>query len=257
MSHTFTKSVLDKSATNLHEFIVDERSKCSKNSEGDNFFLLFSEVEKYFGYLSIIWPRYEEASKTFIVDSKEAFSHSARENTNLEVEELLTADEKYAKTLRLQAELHLELENIFIYTSILLDRLAGATGYYFGSTNTLNTFYNLKENFTKFSVTKKLITTNTFTKKTEWLYENVTRFRNKLLVHKHEKDYYVRHQFGVGYSTQLPSEAYFGVYLVYPTKREAIPIQSEKPSTIFLELTQFMEIWLKLLEVNRTKRKQI
>jgi hypothetical protein len=236
----------------LLQFVKDERDQLEV-SESNYFGLVFGEILKYYEYLCVIMPRYNSISTTYVQACKEKF---AKRMTEPAGSRELTADEikELEISLQHQTQLHFELECIFIFTSILLDRTAAATQYYFGpSSGQWRSFKAMKDHLEGYSSNKGLAPLPAgMLDRVTWLHKNVCEFRHLLVVHKHDNDYRVRLDFGTGYSTD-DDEAYFHLGLMYPQDEEELVV-SEKPSNILNNLNVFLEEWASYLSHNQEKR---
>jgi hypothetical protein len=238
----------------IHDFMQEERSLLQAD-ESNYFALVFGEISKYYEYLTIVWPRYREISKVCIDDARKILtrqmaepSGSSRPLTEAELHKFEISRERL--TL-----LYLELESIFIFTSILLDRIAAATQYYFGqSSRQWRSFKAMKDYFAGYCQNKGLpAPSSEMLEVIRWLHKNVCEFRHLLVVHKHENDYQVRLSYGIGFGNGEDGESYFNLGLTYPQGNE-VPVVSEKPQNILSKLNFFIELWLTYLKANRTKR---
>src|SRR5947207_14924868 len=106
----------------IHDFMQEERSQLQAD-ESNYFALVFGEISKYYEYLEVVWPRYREISKVYVDAARKTMTRrmaepsGVRALTEYELQELELSRER-------QTLLHLELESVFIFTSILLDRIA-------------------------------------------------------------------------------------------------------------------------------------
>jgi len=238
----------------LIQFTGDERNTIDAD-ESNYFSLVVGEIAKYYEYLLLIWPRYKAISKIYVRAAKLQLSRSMTEPNG---HRLLAEDEILELELSRdrQTQLHLEMETIFIFSSILLDRIAASTQYYFGSgSGQWRSFGAMKDHFVGYCENKGLSEPSTeMIEAIQWLHQNVSEFRHLLVVHKHERDYRVRLHFGTGWSNdQNDDEAYFNLGLMYPQCNE-VPFISETPQNILKELNKLIVLWVEYLKINRAKR---
>jgi len=153
-----------------------------------------------------------------------------------------------------QTLLHLELETIFIFSSILLDRIAACTQYYFGrGSRQWRSFESMKEHLGNYCQNRGLpAPSENMIEVIKWLHKNISEFRHLLVIHKHENDYRVRLHFGTGWSYD-DDEAYFNLGLADPQGNEQ-PFLSEKPKNILHNINEFLGLWVEYLCANRDKR---
>jgi hypothetical protein len=168
----------------------------------------------------------------------------------------VTEEEVRERELELSRELqlHLELKTIFIFSSILLDRIAACTQYYFGKgSKQWLSFEAMKDHLQGYCHKRGLPPpTDKMMEVIQWLHKNVSEFRHLLVIHKHENDYRVRLHFGTGWSND-DDETYFSLGLAYPQGNER-PFLSEKPRNILNNLNQLLEQWVEYLRSNHDKR---
>ena len=236
------------------KFIKEERDQL-ESKESNYFALVFGEVSKYYKYLSIVWPRYKAISKTYVQGGRQKMARAmsmpagSREVTQEEIREFELSREQ-------QEQLHFELESIFIFCSILLDRIAASTQYYFGiGSKQWRSFEAMKDHFEGYCENKALsVPIKEMVQVIRWLHKNVSEFRHLLVAHKHENDYRIRLSFGTSWSNiSDDDEAYFNLGLMYPQGNEE-PFVSEQPQNILKNLNKLLELWIEYLRVNRGKR---
>jgi hypothetical protein len=236
----------------ITQFIKEERYALAAQ-ESNYFALVFGEMAKYYEYLIVVWPRYKKISTIYVRATKERWARRLAEPAGSR-----TVTEEELRELEVEAErqtlLHLELETIFIFSSILLDRIAACTQYYFGrGSGQWSSFKSMKKHLKGYCQNRGLpAPSEKMMEVIQWLYKNVSEFRNLLVVHKHENDYRVRLHFGTAWSHD-DDEAYFSLGLASPQGDEQ-PFLSEKPQNILKNLNQFLEQWVQYLRSNRDKR---
>jgi hypothetical protein len=211
-------------------------------------------MAKYYEYLMVVWPRYKAISRVYVQATREQWVRWMAESAGSRT---VTEEEWRERDLstKRQTLLHLELETIFLFSSILLDRIAACTQYYFGrGSRQWRSFQSMKEHLESYCQNRGLpAPSDKMIEVIQWLHKNVSEFRHLLVVHKHENDYRVRLQFGTGWSND-DDEAYFNVGLMDPQGNEQ-PFLSEKPQNILNNLNQLLEQWVEYLRSNRDKRK--
>ncbi len=237
----------------LHQYIQEERGLIGRTEENNYFSVVFRDVPKYYRYLLLVWPVYQGLSDQFakvIKAMQETFAAAGEGSHKMTPGEMRLMEENGA----LQEKLHKEIESIYLFANILLDRLAAATEYYFGrGAKPWGSFDAMRQYFKEYSENRGIaLPEEDFFNRMEWLYEHVAQFRHELLVHKHEKDFHTRLLFGTGYNRD-DSETIISLGLMYPKKGEQ-SLMTVKPREIMENLDAFLEDWVKHLRVNREKR---
>lgn len=111
----------------LSEFIQRERDRFD-TKHNNMFAFSWSEVARYRGYLDIIFGRYTQASRDFMENTK-AQQALTKPGTHPMTPEQMRFSEQGAE---ISARLHLEIESFYLFTKILLDKVARALEFYFG-----------------------------------------------------------------------------------------------------------------------------
>ena len=244
---------MEETRKSIQAFIA-EQSKGLDTGKSNYFGIVFGEVIKYYDYLIVLLPKYQEISELHVQSIKDRIKREknipqgSRTMTNGDI---AWRNKSYVRQIRL----HLELESLFIYASILLDRIASATQYYFGkSSRQWRSFEAMKNYLDGYCENKNLSKPSKGLMKTmSWLYGNVCEFRHTIVVHKHEDSYRVRLVFGTGWDNDS-NEAYFNLGLMYPKGNEKTVI-SKKPSEILNKLNGFIYLWIEYLKLNESGRK--
>lgn len=237
----------------LDHYIWEERELIERTEDNNYFGIVFSDVSKYCRYLSLIWPVYQELSDQYAKVSEAmqiSFEADGPGSHPMTPEQTKMMDESRS----VQEKLHKEIESIYIFSNILLDRLASATEYYFGNgAKPWGSFDAMRKHFKEYCENREITAPKEgFHQRMDWLYEHVARFRHELLVHKHEKDFCTRLIFGTGYS-QNDNETLISLGLMYPKEGEQ-PLITVKPREILEGLGAFLEDWVNFLRANRDKR---
>lgn len=237
----------------LRQYIWEERELIGKTEDNNYFGLVFSDVPKYYRYLTLIWPAYQELSDQYAKVRKAmqaSFKAAGPGSHPMTPEQTKMMDESRS----VQEKLHKEMESIYLFSNILLDRLAAATEYYFGNgAKPWGSFDSMRKYFKEYCEHRGVTAPKEiFSKRMEWLYKYVAQFRHELLVHKHEKDFHARILFGTGYNAE-DNETLIALSLMYPREGEQ-PLMTVKPREIMENLDAFLEGWVEHLQANRNKR---
>jgi hypothetical protein len=213
----------------LHSFIVSQRNQLPAD-ESNYFGLVFGDILKYHRYVLLIVERYRREGGVFFNRTKARFEQMRQAGPS--VHRLTPEEEQEHEEGVLQTtQLHLEIESFFIFTSILLDRITGATQYYFGaSSGQWKSLEAMKDHLAGYAKNKGLsVPPSELVGLTHWLHRNVSLFRHELLVHKHEDDYRARLSFATGFEMSS-GETYLILGLSYPEEGEEPKIGEQTTS---------------------------
>lgn len=244
---------LEKTIKEVREYIEKERNFL-ETKDGNYFAFLVGEVVKYINYLEFIRPRYLRLSHICIKIFRERQEQMMKTAPGSHI---MTAQEvqDMFRSKVLQTKLHLEIESIFLFCNVLLDRIAAVTSYYFGpGKKQWNSFDAMQQHLVSYCKNKKLTVPNDLMMNSMvWLFKNVAVFRHEQLAHKHTKDYNTRLIHGTGWNTE-DREAFLSLGLLYPRDNESAPEVVIKPSLIYKNMEIFVREWIKFLESNRNRR---
>jgi hypothetical protein len=237
----------------LDNFINSQRDQLSADESNYFGLVVFGDVSKYYQYILLIVERYRREGGVFFERTTarlEQMRQAGPGVRRLTPEEEQEQEEGAAQT----AQLHLEIESFFIFTSILLDRIAGATQYYFGaSSGQWKSFEAMKKHLKDYAENKGLsVPPVELLELARWLHRNVSLFRHELLVHKHEDDYRARLGFATGFD-ESTGETYLVLGLFFPREGEE-PKIGERPEAILAKLDTFINAWVDYLAQNQSRR---
>jgi hypothetical protein len=145
--------------------------RCRLLFEQHNMFAFaFGKVTRYWQFLEIIYERYQLASRAFMENTKALYEPMKPGASSLLTEEQQRLHEAGAS---LQAALHLEIESFYLFAKIMLDVIAHAIEYYFGSARnlSLDSHDDLAKNLHKYAAAKSLGKDEHFYKKTSRILE--------------------------------------------------------------------------------------
>lgn len=117
----------------LTEFISTHRDRFS-NTDNNVFAFSWAKVTRRMAFLEIIETRYQEASRAFIANT-EAVRQLAKPGTHPLSREQAGLHEA---AIPIVADLHLQIESYYLFAKIVLDDIARALEYYFGSARGLS-----------------------------------------------------------------------------------------------------------------------
>lgn len=232
----------------MSEFIDKERSRFSTR-DNNRFAMSFSQILRYYDFLSVILNRYKEANKLFIESMKahkEIFKEGGRP---------LNKDQQgwLEESWELKTHLHLEIESFYLFAKILLDSMARNIELYFGKDQncSFHSHGGLSKHIKDFVARRKLTTLPTeMLALIEELEEYVIRYRNKQIVHPDDK-YWSRIIKGTMCNGLKEESCIVNTYL-YPEEGEN-QVESKSPFEIIKLIDKYLEIVVEYLSTNRDK----
>jgi hypothetical protein len=237
----------------LHDFITRQRDQLPPDDSNYFGVVVFGDVTKYYQFILLIVERLRREGSVFFERTRARFEQMRQTGPGtrrLTLEE----EQEYEGAATQTAQLHLEIESFFIFTSILLDRIAGATQYYFGaSKGQWKSFEAMKDHLEGYAENKGLsVPPVDLLELARWLHGNVSLFRHELLVHKHEDDYRARLGFATGLDNST-GETYPILGLLFPKEGEE-PKTGERPEVILSKLDAFINAWVDYLTQNESRK---
>ena len=137
----------------LFEFVGSQRDRFEVQ-HSNVFAFSWSKITRRLAFLDIIERKYLEASEAFIANS-EACQSLIKPGDHLVGPELAALQEE---GIGLSAELHLQIESYYLFAKIVLDDVARAIEYYFGTARglPLNSHDDLAKNLDQYATAKAL-----------------------------------------------------------------------------------------------------
>jgi len=122
----------------LQEFVNTERFRFSSSKANNLFGSACGAVLRYREYVGIIFRRYQEASEAFRADT--AWFHTFAKDQEPRKSRQLTPEEfaRLQESGRIGVMLHLEIESFYLFTKIMLDRVARLVEFLFGAARRLS-----------------------------------------------------------------------------------------------------------------------
>ena len=209
---------------------VEEARKYFENKDSNVLGVSIGNWLRYFDFLEIILEKYESLNTAYIQASgeqmaliKERADTTGLTKGNSEITEL------YNKTQKIGIKLHLAIESFYIFSQVLLDRIADSIRYFFGIKydGLGSTHIKLKAKWDKFVVHKNIeVKPLDIYSQMESLGEIVTKYRNTEIQHLSEP----RKLFGSTWGPDKKVKIYSNV--LYPTESESENIALIQKSTI-------------------------
>lgn len=244
---------LNDAASELSSFI--ERERMRFDIEQNNLFAFrFYEITKCLQYLALTYERYLSSLNQY-VKSHKALADVIDSHRSEGVFEMSAKEHKiYLESRSASNLLQLDIETIYVWLTTLLDFLAKATQYYFGSGKRENwrSFASMSKHFQNYLKEKglaeapaRLITL------AEDLHQSVSKFRSDYIIHKDEREHLTRLVTGFTYNKDF-SEIRLAPGVIYPRDGESEDVRSKPPEELFELLCNFIKEWLAYLEGNTT-----
>lgn len=166
--------------TFLGNFIFEERFRY--DFDGGNLFAFsMSQAERYSSYLITIHERFIANCRLFIARSTQFQSSLSTAGQQLDTEQL----ELFSSMSSLQKAIQMDIEAFYIFSKMLLDKLAAFIEYHFGSAQkaSLASHDKLTKHLSEFARQKKLECRDGLLKLALSLKEDIIDFRDKQIVH--------------------------------------------------------------------------
>lgn len=180
--HNYCKMSIDFDVSRrLVDFIRSERERFS--TEHNNMFgTSFSQITRYYEFLSIVFRRYKEASIAFTENTKAlqaTFKSGHHEMTSQQMS-------LHEEGVRATTALHLEIESFYLFAKILLDKVAHALEFYFGKVNRrpLDSHDDLTKNLEAYAQSKGLLITTGLFDLIRKLKEDISDHRDYQIAHE-------------------------------------------------------------------------
>jgi hypothetical protein len=166
----------------LSDFIGTERDRYM-GEDNNRFAFSLGQVSRYYEFLLIIMERYQQASKELVNNTKEVMEISKKKKDS-------TLNEKerelFTRNVPLSNLLHLEIESFYLFSKILLDKIAHFLEDYFGKTHgmSLRSHDKLTKYFEKFTTVKGLTVPAKISETILVLKSYVSDYRDKEISHR-------------------------------------------------------------------------
>jgi len=227
----------------LSAFIGSERERFS-NRHNNMFAMGFSQLVRYYEFLLIISQRHEEISREFLANTRQLQS-LVKSGTHKATEEQLALQ---VESRSLTTGLHLEIESFYLFSKILLDKVAGALEFYFGPARrqSLDSHHDLVKKLEKYVEIKRLVLPNSFLDVAQRLKKNISDHRDHEIAH--EKSPRTMHGtiFNAEGGTKIASTK------LYPTDREQ-QVETKLLSDLLTEIDHYIEMVIELITANKDK----
>lgn len=229
----------------LTEFISYERNRFS-DRYNNMFAFSFGQTIRYYEFLRIIFERYQKDSNDFIKNTKN-IQRTTQSGTNKVTRKQMML---FNVGRRLSAILHLDIESFYLFSKILLDKMARAIEYYFGQVNKrpLDSHDDLSKNFKIYCSVKELNWEQIFLDKIVKLKKYVSDYRDHEIAHEKSPRSLKMTIFDSEGNTRLASSR------LYPTKKDT-QVEGKNLRDLFDEIDDYILSAIGFIKNNRTKTK--
>lgn len=230
----------------LNDFISKERSKF-ENRHNNMFSFSFGEISRYYEYLLTIHERYRIESNEFM-DVTKTRQALIKPGNNPASPELISL---FEKSRQISTKLHLEIESFYLFSKILLDKVALALEFYFGQARGLpfESHDNLVKNMEKFADSKSLTLPSGFVDIVRKLKQDISDFRDYQIAHvpSHKNARLTRGTMcDSGGNTKLMLTA------IYPTERDK-QVETRHLQELLADIDSYADLIIELVTQNGDK----
>lgn len=227
----------------LSDFIQSERVRFEVKYN-NMFAFCFSEIQHYHDYLKIILARYEQASADFIEQSKKMMMPSPDQAG----EELWKL---HIESVELTTRLHLEIESFYLFAKILLDKIAQAVEFYFGTARkmSLQSHDKFTKLFKNYAEIKGLKLDNRMVTVIEKLKDDISDFRDYQISHIHSNR---RGRLSRGTIFDREGNTRLSVNVIYPKEKEK-QHDSQLPKEAMKDIDNYIKAILFFINTNKDK----
>jgi hypothetical protein len=215
----------------LFDFISSERESL-ETRDGNLFGLSFGEVLRYRRYLDLILTRYINAGREFMENTR-LIQSTTLPGTHAMTRELLELHEQGA---RLSDELHLQVESFYLFSKIMLDKLALAVEFYFGQAkgSSLASHHKLQVHLSGFAAQKNLTVPASFSQAVTKCQNRVSEYRDHGITHEKSPRTIRATMFSLDGSAIRMS-----LNRLYPTERD-MQVESAPCDELMVELDNYL-----------------
>ena len=168
----------------LTNLVKNERDRF-ENRDNNIFAFAYSQVIRYCSFVSEIVARYRGCGRSYIRATRRYINYLNCRGA--ESGPMTKADmDRWNDVERLTALVQLEIECYFVFSKILLDRLAQAIEIYFGRVRgvSIHTHHLLAENLEPYARNRKLRAYRALWRHARSLQVKISAFRDKFIVHE-------------------------------------------------------------------------
>lgn len=227
------------------DFIVSERDSYEADDNNKVAFSLM-QISRYLRFVDIIYNRHAQANESCVAATRRRMEEAKQQSgTRTLTSEELDQFHQEAEMIEL---LHLEIESIFIFVKIALDKIAHFVGDYFGAARGVSQRSHDKwcKSASNFAREKDIQLPSQLLSSMEWLQRNVADHRDKQITHQENPRTLFATSFGGYEGAQIVT-----LYL-YPRDSDA---QTESPrvNDVVAHLDAYINQLMDLIASNRAK----
>lgn len=231
----------------LSDFITRNRDKFA-DKHNNMFAFSFGEIRRYYEFLEVISSRWARIEAEYVSGVR----YMMEIGKNSPGTHLMTADEwaLHEKSRKQSTTLHLEMESYYLFSKIMLDKVARSLEFFFGSTRglPLDSHDDLTKNLAKISEQKELLLTKELLGLIPSLKKTISDFRDQQIAHQKSPRVTRGTLFAANGSTKMM------LSMLYPKESD---VQAE--SVGLLDLKTLIDLYLdevvRVLKTNFAKTK--
>ena len=163
------------------EFVRTQRDRF-ETDDNNRFGMAFSKLTRHYQFLLIILARYKEASENFVQNTKDLQASFKPGEHPVTQEQARLFDMGQILT----THLHLEIESFYLFSKILLDRIAHAIEFYFGQARKLplDSHDDLVKHLEAYAADMSVTVSPEFKKAAEELKKDISDHRDYEIAHE-------------------------------------------------------------------------
>lgn len=229
----------------ISDFITSNRNKFA-DKHNNMFTFSFGEIQRYYEFLEIISGRWEGIEAEYVAGVRHMMETS-KKNPGTHV---MTTNEwaLHEESRKKSTLLHLEMESYYLFSKIMLDKVARSIEFFFGATRNLplDSHDDLTKNLVKIAEQKSLLVSEGLLVLIPRLKKTVSDFRDQQIAHQKSPRVTRGTVFSDDGSTKIM------INMLYPKETD---VQSEGVNLSELRalIDQYLDEVVRFLEVNFIK----
>ena len=227
----------------FRDFIASEREQFS-NEANNTFAFCFSEIYRYFEFITIVFDRHKTYSKVFI-DNFRTLQKTYKTGSHPMTESQMKL---HSEGRIITTNLQLEVESFYLFAKILLDKAARAIEFYFGQTRKLplDSHDDLTKNLESYSNARSLTILDELPHSARKLKSDVSDYR----------DYYIAHEKSPRITRGTGFDGAGNIKIIhsklYPKDNDK-QIQTKHLNDLMTDITNYLNLVIQFIEINKSK----
>lgn len=229
----------------ISDFITSNRNKFA-DKHNNMFTFSLGEIQRYYEFLEIISGRWERIEAEYVAGVRHMME-MGKKNPGSHV---MTTDEwaLHEESRKKSTLLHLEMESYYLFSKIMLDKVARSIEFFFGATRSLplDSHDDLTKNLTKIAEHKGLLISEELLWLIPRIKKTISDFRDQQIAHQKSPRVARGTMFATDGSTKMM------INMLYPKETD---IQSEgvNLSELRVLVDQYLNEVVRFLEANFAK----